>query len=100
SSRRAAPSRCDNRGLQSVDQTLGKDFRSSNEAPSMDLRRIERGRQTRNREFAAREPLICGAKSGDYRGGNWHRLPSSRILSVAPGPTRDLAAFDGKPPAD
>jgi hypothetical protein len=66
----------------------------------MDLRRIVRGRQTRNREFAAREPLICGAKSGDYRGWNRHTLPFSRVLWVAPGPNPDLAAFDGRLPAD
>ena len=65
----------------------------------MDLCRILCGRQTRNREFAAREPLTCGAKSGDYRSWNRHTLPFSRILWVAPGPNPDLAAFDGKLPA-
>src|SRR5262249_35670785 len=99
SSRRAAPNRCDNRGLQSANQTRGKDFRSSNEAPSMDLCRILCGRQTRNRDFAAREPLSCVTKSCVDRSWNRHPLPFSRILWVASGPNPDLAAFDGKLPA-
>src|SRR5262249_37165190 len=66
----------------------------------MELRRIVRGRQTGNGEFAARDPLICGAKSGDYRGRNRPTLPFSRVLWIAPGPNPDLAAFDGRLPAD
>src|SRR5690349_16443155 len=57
-------------------------------------------RQTRNREFAAREPLSCGPKARDDRGWDWHALQFDRIVRVAPGPYPRLAAFDGKLAAD
>ena len=66
----------------------------------MEMRRVVRGRQSRNREFAAREPLGSGAKSGDHCGRNRRTLQFSRILWVAPGPNPDLAAFDGKLPGN
>src|SRR5262252_6659100 len=57
-------------------------------------------RQTRNREFAAREPLSCGPKPRDHRGWDWHALQFDRVVRVAPGPYPRFAAFDGKLTAD
>src|SRR5262249_13237764 len=56
--------------------------------------------QTRNREFAAREPLSCGPEPRDDRGRDRYALQFDRILRVAPGPYPRLAAFDGKLAAD
>src|SRR5262249_55621858 len=57
-------------------------------------------RQTRNREFAAREPLSCGPNPADARGRVWHPLQFDRIAGIARGPSPRLAAFDGKLTAD
>ena len=61
---------------------------------------MARVRQTRNREFAAREPLSRGMKSRDDRGRNRHAFHLDRIIRIAPGPHPRLAAFDGKRAAD
>ena len=61
---------------------------------------MARVRQTRNREFAAREPLSRGTKSRDDRGRNRHAFHLDRIIRIAPGPHPRLAAFDRKRAAD
>src|SRR5919197_1928740 len=53
-------------------------------------------RQTRNREFTAREPLRRVAKPRDDRGRYRHAFHFGGIIRVAPGPHPRLAAFDRK----
>src|SRR6476620_10685863 len=64
------------------------------------MRPVAPVRQTRNREFAAREPLSRGTKSRDDRGRNRHAFHLDRIIRIAPGPHPRLAAFDRKRAAD